>query len=80
MSLYRHFRDKAQVEKKAMVNKLEEDENDRRKEIGLIKNQLQKVAYITFCVSINLRNLVSKFAYYALVDYFTILYSRREKN
>ena len=55
MSLYRHFRDKAQVEKKAMVNKLEEDENDRRKEIGLIKNQLQKVAYNFFYVSINLR-------------------------
>ena len=30
-----------------MVNKMEEDENDRRKEIGLIKNQLQKVFHIS---------------------------------
>lgn len=49
MKIFRYifyFRDKNQVEKKAMVNKMEEDENDRRKEIGLIKNQLQKVLLI----------------------------------
>ena len=37
------YRDKNQVEKKAMMNKMEEDDNEKRKEIGLIKNQLQKV-------------------------------------
>ena len=26
-----------------MMNKMEEDDNEKRKEIGLIKNQLQKV-------------------------------------
>ena len=29
--MYILFRDKAQIEKKAMVNKMEEDDNDRRK-------------------------------------------------
>ena len=40
------LRDKMQVEKKAMVSKMEEDDNDKRKEIGIIKAQLQKVCFI----------------------------------
>ena len=31
-----------------MINKMEEDDNDKRKEIGIIKGQLQKVCAMTY--------------------------------
>ena len=34
-----------QVEKKAMVNKMDEDEDARRKEISLVKAHLEKVLW-----------------------------------
>ena len=63
-----------------MVNKLEEDENDRRKEIGLIKNQLQKVAYIILYVSINLR-LIKANKFHALVNkrLYNFIFQEREE-
>ena len=38
-----------------MMNKMEEDDNEKRKEIGLIKNQLQKV-----CIQYEKKDIRSK--------------------
>ena len=38
-----------------MMNKMEEDDNEKRKEIGLIKNQLQKV-----CIYNHKKNIIGR--------------------